>query len=114
MGYSHFPMTKKPRKSSDDITNRMLLEHMQAGMASLDTGLRGELKRVEKSLRSEIKRLDEKIDSLTARTKQCENNDEKTHLALQRLYEKRVEITEKVEDHEKRIVTIEKEMATTT
>lgn len=104
-------MVKKSRKSAGEVTNKMLLEHFQAGMTSLDiglrgemTGLRGELKRVEKSLKDEIRQLDERI-------RQCERNDEKTHLALQRLYEKRVEVVEKIEDHEKRIKIIEKELS---
>lgn len=94
-------MIKKSRKSSGEITNRMLLEHMQAGKEEL----KNELQKVEKSLRGDIKRLDERI-------KQCERNDEKTHIALQRLYEKRIVVVEKIEDHEKRITTIEKELAT--
>lgn len=56
----------------------MLLEHMQAGKEEL----KNDLQRMEKSLRSEIKRLDGKIDGLMVRMKQCERNDEKTHLAL--------------------------------
>lgn len=97
-------MVKKLRRSSGEINNKVLLEHFQAGMTSLDTGLRGELKRIEKSLKDEIGQLDERI-------KHCEHNDEKTHLALQRLYERRTEMVEEIEDHEKRMKTIEKELA---
>lgn len=98
-------------KRQPTITNRVLLMHMQAGHEALKSELKTALK-------MEIHRLDEKIEelkrdmtSLKGDVAELKRNDEKTHAALQRLYERRVEMVEELADHEKRLTHLEKAAA---
>ena len=93
---------------AEEITNQILLQHIQAGKEEL----KGEIQRIDKELKSEIGHLAKRMERVEQDIGELKRNDEKTHQALQRLYDRRIETVEKLEDHEKRIVTIEKELAT--
>ena len=86
------------------ITLRMLLEHMQAGFESVKTELRSEF---HAEFRRELDPLKKAVTQLQENVVQLQKNDEKTHLALQRLYDRRIETVERVDDHEERITVIE-------
>ena len=89
---------------AEEITNQILLRHIQAGKEEL----KGEIQRIDKELKGLAKHM-ERVEQDIGELKR---NDEKTHQALQRLYDRRIDAVEKLEDHEKRIATIEKELAT--
>ncbi len=101
-------------KDNHVVTLRMLLDHLQAGFESLRTDLQSELRRETEPLRkavaqvqADVAQLKGDVGQLKANFAQLQENDEKTHLALQRLYERRIETVEKVEDHQERITAIE-------
>ena len=89
------------------ITNKVLLEHMQAGHEALRTELTREIRRSHTELTREIHRLDAKIETMGKDITELKRNDERTHAALQRLYERRLEVVEQLTDHEKRLVRLE-------
>lgn len=91
-------MAKK--KTGGILTLRMLLGHIQAGFESVKTELRSEFRRELNPLKKSVARLQEDVIQL-------QKNDERTHFALQRLYDRRIETVAKVDDHEERITVIE-------
>lgn len=86
------------------ITNEMLLEHMRAGFQEIEVKFLDEIAPMKKD-----------IQKLKEAAVESQRNHKKTHDALQRLYGRRVEMSEKIdkhdeqlEDHGKRIKMIEK------
>jgi predicted nuclease with TOPRIM domain len=82
-----------------DITNKVLLQHMQAGHESLRVDI--------KKLQSDVGTLKTDVGTLKHSVAKLQENDKKTHAALQNLYKTRLETDIHVDDHEERIIDIE-------
>ena len=83
-------------KRQSPITNRILLQHMQTGHEALRTEMIREIRRLD----AKIETLKEGFVGLKEDVAELKRNDEKIFAALQRLYERRLEVVEELRDHQ--------------
>ena len=92
--------------NNQEVTNAILLQHMQAGHESL----RADIKKLEGdvgTLKTDVGTLKTDVGSLKYNVAKLQENDERTHAALQNLYKKRLDTDVRIDDHEERITDIE-------